>query len=198
MPRRFVLVDRDGTINHERHYLSDPEQLELCPNAGAGLRRMLELGLGLVVITNQSAIGRGKFKESRLHEIHDRLRQLLRADGVLLHGIYFCPHLPEDQCACRKPLTGLAQQAARDFGFSLPESFVIGDKNCDLELGKSVNATSLLVRTGYGVETARGPHQADEVVEDLLHAANVIEDRLEIDSRRALNAQPVKLRLWTA
>src|SRR4051794_39513886 len=93
--QRFVLLDRDGTINVEHHYLSRPEQVELLPEAARGLRHMQSLGLGLVVITNQSGIGRGYFNEIRLTQIHQRLLDLLAAEQVRLSAIYYCPHTPE-------------------------------------------------------------------------------------------------------
>ena len=89
--KRFVILDRDGTVIVERHYLSDPAQVELLPNAVEGLRHMRELGFGLVLVTNQSGIGRGYFSEAQLTQIHDRLRAALKAEGLTLDGIYYCP-----------------------------------------------------------------------------------------------------------
>ncbi len=97
--RRFVALDRDGTIIAERQYLSSPNEVELLPGAGAGLRAMREQGLGLIIVTNQSAVGRGYFDMARLEEIHDRLRGLLAAEGVTLDGIYVCPHAPRNNVA---------------------------------------------------------------------------------------------------
>lgn len=175
MAKRYVLLDRDGTINVERHYLSDPEQLELLPNAARGLAAMNQLGLGLIVITNQSGVARGLFDVARLDEIHVRLRALLAAEGVALEGIFYCPHLPEEGCGCRKPLAGLVEQAARTLGFQPEQSFVIGDKPCDLELGRTIDATTLLVRTGYGsLVDAETAAQANYMVDDLWQAAQVI------------------------
>ena len=179
-PRRFVLLDRDGTIVVERHYLSDPAGVELLPGAARGLRRMRELGLGLVVITNQSAIGRGYFNEARLDQIHARLCKLLREEQVSLDGIYYCPHRPEDRCECRKPESALPSRAARELDFNPAESLVIGDKECDIELGKRLGATTFLVLTGYGRETAA--HQRvrpDFVVAGLEEAASEIEYLLQ-------------------
>ncbi|HTI52368.1 MAG TPA: HAD family hydrolase [Planctomycetaceae bacterium] len=177
--RRFVLLDRDGTINVERHYLSHPQQLSLLPGAAAGLRTLRELGLGLVVVTNQSGIARGFFDEARLAAIHDRLHELLGGAGVELDGIYFCPHGPDDRCPCRKPREGMALAAARELGFRLEESFMIGDKACDIELGRRIGATTLLVRTGYGAEVELTANTApaaapDHVVTNLKSAATVI------------------------
>lgn len=180
-PRRSILLDRDGTILVERNYLSDPADVELLPHAAVGLRRLAELGFSLVVVTNQSAIGRGYFDAQRLAEIHQRMRDLLSAEGVQLDGIYFCPHLSEDHCECRKPRTGLVVQAAAALGFDPRQSFVIGDKPCDIELGQALGATTVLVRSGYGAEVeANATAHPDYVADDLCNAASVI---AEIEKR---------------
>ena len=144
------MLDRDGTIIVDRNYLSNPDEVELIPGVGAALRRLSELGLGLVVLTNQSAVGRGFFDLDRLQLIHRRMEELLAAKGVRLAGIYVCPHLPEDGCRCRKPLSGLLETAESQLDFSAEESFVIGDKPCDIDLGRRAGATTFLVRTGHG------------------------------------------------
>jgi histidinol-phosphate phosphatase family protein len=172
---RFVLLDRDGTINVERNYLSDPDQVELIPGAAQGLAEMARLGLKLLVVTNQSGVGRGLFDLARLDAVHGRLRELLRPEGVELAGIFACTHRPDEGCTCRKPRTGLVEAAARQFGFDPRETFVVGDKPCDIGLGLAVGATTLLVRTGYGAQFATCaqvlPHY---VVDDLPAAARVI------------------------
>ncbi len=174
--RQFVVLDRDGTIIVERHYLSDPLEIELLPGAVGGLRRMLAMGLGLVVITNQSAVGRGLFDEARLHSIHRRLCTLLQAEGIQLEGIYFCPHRPDAACPCRKPSPGLIEQAASEHDFDLEASFVIGDKPADIEMGRRVGATTFLVRTGYGAEFVDDPKlHPDYVADDLAAAAQIIQ-----------------------
>jgi D-glycero-D-manno-heptose 1,7-bisphosphate phosphatase len=174
--RRFVILDRDGTLIVERHYLSDPRQVELLANAASGLRHMRERGLGLVVITNQSGIGRGFFDEARLHRIHQRMNELLEAEGITLDGLYFCPHVPEDNCLCRKPRTGLIELASKELGFHPQDCFVIGDKACDIKLGQRVGATTFLVRTGYGSqELAHEKITPDYVVDNLWEAAQVIQ-----------------------
>ena len=174
--RRFVVLDRDGTIIVERHYLSDPRQVELIPGAASGLRQLSEMGLGLVVITNQSAIGRGFFDKEQLDRIHQRLHNLLEQEGVHLDGIYVCPHIPEDNCSCRKPQPGLVELAAQELNFDPSDSFVIGDKACDIELGRRIGATTFLVRTGYGAEVvADAMITPDYVVDDVQAAVPVIQ-----------------------
>jgi D-glycero-D-manno-heptose 1,7-bisphosphate phosphatase len=184
MSRRFVLLDRDGTINVEREYLARADEVELLPNALAGLSRLRRLGLGLAVVTNQSGLGRGYFDRAALDAIHQRLADLLAIGGVALDGVYVCPHVPEDGCPCRKPEPGLARRAAVELGIDLARAFVIGDKPCDIELGRRVGATTILVRTGYGARVeARGEARPDFVVADLLEAAEVIGSALQSETR---------------
>lgn len=171
--KRFVLVDRDGTVNVERHYLSDPDQLELYPGVGKALKRLQDAGFGIAVVTNQSGIARGYFDLARLEQIHDRLRALLAADGVQLDGIYLCPHGPDDDCACRKPLPGMVEQAVAEHGFDPARAVMIGDKEVDVEMGRAVGATTFLVRTGHGHKYVDGT-KADHVVDDLAAAAAII------------------------
>lgn len=176
---RLVLIDRDGTLNVNKHYLSDPAQLELIPRAAEALKLLSELGLTNAVITNQSAIGRGFFDEQRLTEIHDKLKELLAAEGAKIDAVYFCPHTPDDDCNCRKPLPQMAYQAATDFTADLKKSFVIGDNECDIELGKNIGATTILVRTGHGIKTEQeGKVSPDYTVEDIHKAAILIADLL--------------------
>lgn len=179
--RRFVLLDRDGTVNVEVDYLSDPDQLRLYPGVGAALRRLRDLGFGLVVLTNQSGIARGKFDIPTLERVHARLAELLAAEGVALDGIYYCPHAPEDGCGCRKPLPGMVERAVAELGVDPERSFMIGDKRIDVEMARAVGAAGILVRTGYGAETeARGQvPEGVAVVDDLPAAAAFIERSLE-------------------
>lgn len=187
--RQFVVLDRDGTIIFERHYLSDPDEVELIPGAADGLRRLLDDGLGLVLITNQSGVGRGLFDEARLKLIHRRLLDLLEAEGVRLSGIYYCPHTPADGCDCRKPRTGMIERAASEFGFDPQDSFVIGDKPCDVELGRRVGATTFLVRTGYGSQVAAEAGAApDYTVADIREASLIIGRLVAANGRRDTDA----------
>jgi D-glycero-D-manno-heptose 1,7-bisphosphate phosphatase len=168
---KAIVLDRDGTIIVDRHYLADPDALELKPGAAAGLRRMSDMGFRLVIITNQSGIARGIFSSSRLEEIHARLTQMLHSVGVRLDGIYFCPHAPGDRCGCRKPKLGLMQRASEELGFDMSEAIVIGDKESDVEFGRRAGAVTLLI----GKPQSPVPSTAaDHVVADLEEAANII------------------------
>jgi D-glycero-D-manno-heptose 1,7-bisphosphate phosphatase len=170
---RFVVLDRDGTIIRERNYLADPDGVELLPGAGAALLRLRMLGFGLIVVTNQSGVARGYFDQDRLNEIHDRMRALLAVEGAELDDIDYCPHRPEDACGCRKPATGMIERASRRLGFDPARCIVIGDSVCDIELGRAIGATTILVRTGYGA-AVEGSASADHVVDDLPAAADLI------------------------
>lgn len=177
MSRRFVLLDRDGTINVQHHHLSRVEQIALMPGTASGLRTLRRLGFGLAVITNQSVIGRGMLDEAGLAAIHRRLIELLAAEGVELDGIYHCPHMPGDGCACRKPGTALAKRAAAQHGFEPGAGYMIGDNVCDIEMGARLGATTILVRTGLGADYPGPditPIRPDHVVDDLADAARLI------------------------
>ena len=174
--KRFVLLDRDGTIIEERHHLSDPNQVELIQGVTLGLRRLQELGFGLLVVTNQSGIGRGFFDEGRLERIHRHMCELLERGGVMLDGIYYCPHVPEDECQCRKPGTELVRRAAQRYRFDPKAAFVVGDKDIDIKLGTNLGATTFLVRTGYGAQCETADSVIpDYVVDDVAAAAAMIE-----------------------
>jgi D-glycero-D-manno-heptose 1,7-bisphosphate phosphatase len=173
--RRFVILDRDGTIMVHRPYLCDPEAVELIAGAADALCALRAMGLGLVIVTNQSGIGRGLFDAARLAQVHERLERLLQASGCRVDGIYVCPHSPDDGCACRKPADGLVMRAAAELGFSPRSSFVVGDNVCDIELGRRLRATTFLVRTGHGAGVAaeRGA-RADHVVDGIADVVPVI------------------------
>jgi D-glycero-D-manno-heptose 1,7-bisphosphate phosphatase len=176
MKRRYVLLDRDGTLMHDRHYLADPAGIEILPGVVEGLKRLRHAGLGLVVVTNQSGVGRGYFDTAAVDRVNRKLVELLSNDGIELAGVYYCPHVEADECRCRKPRPGMAEQAASELGFELGESFVVGDREPDLGLGRAIGATTFLVRTGGGrrAETEHG-HLADYVVDGMAEAAAIIE-----------------------
>ena len=143
--RPAAFLDRDGTIVANRHYLADADDLELLPGAAEGLRRLAAAGYALVVVTNQSGVGRGYFSVDALERQHERLRELLAAESVELAGIYACVHAPDDGCECRKPLPGLLVQAARDLDLDLPASVAIGDEQRDVEAGLATGTAGILI-----------------------------------------------------
>ncbi len=143
--RRAVFTDRDGTLNPDFHYLSDPERYEFLPGVTEGIRRLREHGFLVICVTNQSGVGRGFFTAERLEEIHRRIEQRLERAGTRLDAFYYCPHLPEDRCACRKPGTELFERASREFHIDLKSSAILGDRFLDILVGARLGMTSVLI-----------------------------------------------------
>lgn len=181
---RFILLDRDGTIIVEKNYIINPEEIELLPESANGLRRMREMGFGLIIITNQSAVGRGMLDKRRLDQIHERMCNLLEKEGITIERVYYCPHQPGEACRCRKPGTALAELATQELGLNPRRSFVVGDKECDIVMGQRLGATTFLVLTGYGgITRAATSIRPDYIVSDLFQAAEII-GNLNVDKAR--------------
>ncbi len=172
---RAVLLDRDGTIIVDKHYLADPAGVELERGAVRGLARMRALGLLLICVTNQSGVAKGLFDRARVDAVNARVDALLACEGVTIDGWYVCPHGSDSGCDCRKPAPGLALAAAREFGLDLSRAFVIGDKLSDVELARAVGARGILVETGKGAALAGAAREAGfSVARDLDGAADLI------------------------
>jgi len=122
----------------------------MLPRAADAIRRLNEARMPVIVVTNQSGIGRHYFPESLVHSVHELMTQQLEAAGAHLDAIYYCPHTSGDGCDCRKPKAGMLERAAREHALDLHRSFVVGDRHGDIELAKRADARSILVRTGYG------------------------------------------------
>ena len=139
-----VFLDRDGTVMVDVGYPSSPEQVQLLPDAAAGLARLKQAGYKIVVISNQSGIGRGLVTADDAQRVHDRLVDELAAAGVALDAAYYCPHAPEDECTCRKPSPGLILRAAEELEIDLARSFMVGDRDSDLEAGRRAGCRTIL------------------------------------------------------
>jgi histidinol-phosphate phosphatase family protein len=173
--KRAVFLDRDGTLNHEVGYIGDPAELALVPGAPAALARLAAAGFALVVVTNQSAIGRGLYTRTQVDAVHARLAAELAAAGVRLDGIFLCPHAPDDGCDCRKPAPGLFLQARDALGIDLAASWMVGDTVKDMAAARAAGVRPVYVTTGWGerdraAALAAGLPQ-DDVVPDLAAAA---------------------------
>jgi len=173
---KVVILDRDGTLVFDREYLADPDGLEFLPGAVEGLRSMNNQGYRLVVVTNQSGVGRGLISIEALKLMNLRLMEMVRTGGATLERIYYCPHRPGDGCACRKPGTKLLLDAALELGFEPSRAVVIGDKGSDVEFGRRAGATTMLVAASgsSGDFTSIAP---DYVVRDLRDAAAILQTR---------------------
>lgn len=174
-PRRIIVLDRDGVINHDSDdYIKSPEEWRALPGSLAAIARLNAAGFEVVVTSNQSGIARGLFDLAQLERIHDKMRAQIGAAGGRLAGVYFCPHLPEAGCDCRKPRPGMLLEAQRELGLdSLAGIPVIGDQRVDLELADAVGGRGILVLTGKGRQTVT-THGAREVFPDLAAAVDAL------------------------
>jgi D-glycero-D-manno-heptose 1,7-bisphosphate phosphatase len=171
---KLVMLDRDGVINEDRvEFIRSPEDWRPLPGSLEAIARLHRAGFLVTVVTNQSGVGRGLFSETVLHSIHARMRAAVEAAGGALAGIYYCPHLPEALCECRKPQPGMLRRLARELGRDVRGAPLIGDRPADLLAAQAVGARPILVRTGSGEATlaALAGHTPIEVYEDLAAAA---------------------------
>lgn len=165
-----VFIDRDGTLMEEAHYCGDPALVKIIPGVPEALRALKEAGFALVIITNQSGIGRGYYSIEDYHAVQARLFELLGLD--LFHDTYFCPESPEAASTRRKPSPGMVLEAARDHSLDLSRSWFIGDKAVDVQCGLAAGTRPILVETGYGKRAdATG---AEFVAKDFATAAEYI------------------------
>lgn len=176
-----VFLDRDGTINVEAGYIRKLEDLNLMPGAGAAIKRLNDLGVPVVLATNQSGPARGYYPETWVHALHERLVSLLAAEGAHLDDIFYCPHLPDgtvpeytQDCRCRKPEPGMLEDAAAKHGYDLPLSYMVGDKSTDVDVGRRAGCRTVLLRSGYGEQVISGTYQwqvaPDHVADTLVEA----------------------------
>jgi D-glycero-D-manno-heptose 1,7-bisphosphate phosphatase len=146
----LILLDRDGTLIEERDYPSDPDGVKLLPGTVAGLRKLKQAGFRLVVVSNQSGIGRGILSVKQVKSVSQRFQHLLRLKKIVLDGVYWCPHSPTARCSCRKPKLGLVKRAAKKLRVSWKGSISVGDRLSDVQLGQNAAGQGVLVLTGYG------------------------------------------------
>jgi D-glycero-D-manno-heptose 1,7-bisphosphate phosphatase len=165
-----VFLDRDGTLMRDVDYCGDPDEVEVFPQAAGALRRLKQKGYKLIVITNQSGIGRGYFTEAQYRAVESEfVRQL--GEG-LIDASYHSPDLPASNSIRRKPGPGMIFEAQGDYRIDLRRSFLIGDKASDIGCGRNAGVRTILVQTGYGAgEMNCG---ADWIARDIAHAADII------------------------
>jgi D-glycero-D-manno-heptose 1,7-bisphosphate phosphatase len=172
VPDKVVILDRDGTIVVDRGYLADPAGLEFIPEAPEALRWLCQCGFRLVVITNQSGVGRGFFSIDCVEAMNTRLHAMVEGQGAKLAKIYVCPHAPEDDCACRKPRLALMEQAATELNFRPRGSVVVGDRESDIEFGLRAGARAILISSER--PDASGAIRPSLTVRNLMEAARSI------------------------
>lgn len=186
MKRPAVFIDRDGTINEQMGYINDLSRFVILPGVPEAIRLLNQTGFLTIIISNQSGVGRGYFPVDLVHEVHAFLKASLRNKGATVDGIFFCPHYPHGEipeysreCDCRKPRTGLVEQALTRFQIDMARSYVIGDRCSDMELACRCNLKGILVKTGYGLGDIRyilpmKERKPDYIAEDMLDAVGWI------------------------
>ncbi len=179
--RPAVFFDRDGTLIEQVHYLSDPNQVALLPGAAESLRRLAEAGFVRVVITNQSAIGRGYMTVEDYEAVHAEFERQLADHDVRLDGTYYCPLAPQgkDRTAIehpdRKPGPGMLLRAASELGLELGDSWMIGDMISDIHAGRNAGCRgTILVQTGHGSTVETHGHPIDHIAPDIRDATDFI------------------------
>ena len=181
MKRKAIFLDRDGTVVENVGYAHAPDQMKLLPGAADAVAEFRRRGYLVVLITNQSGIGRGYFSEADLHAMHDKLGQDMADAGAELDGIYYCPHSPVEDpqcgepCPCRKPKPGMLLKASKDLEIALAASYMVGDSPCDVRAGNAAGCrTGLLVSPGVDPESA-DRHGADFVVNRLMDIPAILD-----------------------
>lgn len=152
--KRLIILDRDGVINFEsKEFIKSPEEFTPIPGSLEAISKLNQAGFIVCVATNQSGVGRGLFTEETLNNIHNKMRKLLNEVGGHIDDIMYCPHLPDENCECRKPKPGMIQALLDKWQVSAENTYVIGDSLRDLQAGQALGCHVILVKTGNGVRT---------------------------------------------
>lgn len=181
MPKTGVFLDRDDTIIRDKIYLNNIADIEILPGTGDAIRALNEMGIPVIIITNQSGIARGLLDEERLNEIHLELMSMLAEQEARIDAVYYCPHHPEGTideyrktCPCRKPEPGLLYQAAKDFCLDLNLCYMVGDKPIDVETIHRVGGKGILLTPPQNGDTSQKP---DFIARNLFEAVQwILED----------------------
>lgn len=173
---KAVFIDRDGTLNEEVHYLSDPDKFSFIKGSIEALQLLQTHSYRIILITNQAGIAKGKITMEQLERIHRRMQKQLTRNGIALpdEDIKFCPHSEEERCECRKPNVKNFKDAERKYQLHREKCWVIGDKTSDIAAGRRGGYRTILVQTGYAGKDAKYPDTPDFSAENLLEAAKII------------------------
>jgi len=175
--RPAVFLDRDGTLVDDPGFLKDPNDVRLLPGSGEALARLARAGFAIVIVTNQSGIGRGLLTYDDYQRVQGRVQELLGQDGAHVDATYYCPHSPadDDPCDCRKPGTRMYRDAERDLDLDMAGSWWVGDRLSDLHPAEAFGGRAILVLTGYGQEHRAGAQErAIPEAKDIMEAAGRI------------------------
>lgn len=166
--QKVAFIDRDGTLLEEVNFLSRVDDMVIFPFTSAALSMLKKAGFRIVVVTNQSGIGRGLFTTEDMRSIHKKMDELM---PEMIDMFHFCPHLPDAGCRCRKPNVGMIEDAYREFEVDLANSWMIGDKLLDIETGFNAGLRTALVKTGYGKGSVENLDRLPDIIADDLLAA---------------------------
>lgn len=169
-----IFLDRDGTINREIGYISEPDKFEILPHAIEGMKKMQDMGYHLVIVTNQGGIGLGYFSKEDFYRVNKKMLTEVSQAGIVIDKIYFCPHSKAENCPCRKPEVGLILRAREDLNLDLSHSFFIGDGAIDIETGARAGLQTILIQSDLVPDPSSLQNRPDFVVNDLLEAAEII------------------------
>lgn len=176
MPKRAaVFFDRDGTLIYDAHYPGNPDDVRFMPGAREALIQLQQQGFLLFIISNQSGIGRGYITHEEAESVHRKVATDLEASGIKLCCAYYCPHSPDDNCQCRKPSPYMLMEAADKFNLEIGRSFMIGDRDVDIETGKRAGCRTILLRENLIVEEQES--QPDYIAADWSKIAAYIEGK---------------------
>jgi len=181
MANRAVFIDRDGTINVNFGYISNPDDFKIYPGVKEGIRLLKEKGFKIVVITNQSGIARGYFSEETLEKIHEKMKSEISQEEDIIDAIYYCPHHPDEKCNCRKPNPGLIEKARKDLDIDTKKSFIIGDRMLDVEAGFKTHCKTVLVpenKEKVNIEMQESEIEPDYVCDDFYTGIKWIIDNM--------------------
>ena len=153
--QKAIFLDRDGVLNKNKDdYVKNISELEIFPFISEPIKKLQSAGFKIIVITNQSAINRGLMTEKHLNEIHQKIQSFLIPHNAKIDSFYYCPHTPAENCSCRKPKTGLLLKAIDDFLIDIPNSWFIGDRDSDIQAGRSVGCKTLKIQHDFNLEKA--------------------------------------------
>ncbi|MCS7152193.1 MAG: HAD family hydrolase [Endomicrobia bacterium] len=168
----IIFLDRDGTIIVDKVYLNNPDEVEFIDGVIDGLKKLYDNGYKLVIVTNQSGVSRGKVSLDNLEKIHEKIKSILNAHGVSLFKIFYCPHLPEDNCECRKPKIGMVKEIENII--NKEKSFVIGDKDSDIGFGKNLGIKTILLLPNEKNNESGTTEKPDFVVSSFYSAVEIV------------------------
>lgn len=199
-----IFLDRDGTVTDEVGYVNHISRAKIYPYAPEAVRLLKSTGLPVIIVTNQSGVGRGYFTEEIVDQVHRMVQDALQAAGTSVDAFYYCPHHPSaaiesyrQECRCRKPGTAMPEQAAERFGIDLGASYVVSDTYRDMQMGFNIGARTVLLMTGYGrgeyeYRRHNWPRMPDLIAENLLEAARLILKELKVVAGAGAGTQPIR------